>query len=788
MLPDMSDFVSSARSRSVGRLPAEVTSFVGRRGEIARIRQLVFETRLLTLTGVGGCGKTRLAIEVAHQSRRMFADGVWFVDLAGLSDDSLLEFQVALSLSVPDRSDQDIADIVLEYLSRRELLLVLDNCEHMLDSCARFVDQALRSAGGLQVLCTSRQPLGILGEQVFTVPPLPVPPTEQPLSGEAGSNYPALTLFVDRATAAAPGFVMTEDNQADVVEICRRLDGLPLAIELAAARMRTLSIRQLAAGLRDRSWLLSVRHATPRHHRTLEETFDWSFALCSPAERLLWARASVFADGFELTAAEAVCGGEGLPADTVLEVLAGLVDKSVLIREVEAGHVRYRLLETLRQHGLDQLRACGGGSALDEDALRRRHRDWYLLLAERFDADWFGPRQPDWTRRMRAQHANLQAALSYCLANPDETRAAVRLAGLLSYFWWACGVVHEGQYWLERVLAADPHPSRDRLGALAASSRLLRVQGEHAAAAARAKQCLQQAKQLNDELFVARATADLGVSLMLGGDSAAAQPLLEDALARLSQLGEVDPTVVVAKLALAMAVLVQGDPVRAGELCAECRAFCRTRGDQWWLGHVLTASSYAVGTPGDAECATAYARESLRVRRDLNDPLGDGGGLERLAWLAAGAHDYPRAARLLGAAMRQWRIAGQVVYSAPWWMKGHLECEATTRQALGDAGFATEFRRGADLPRVQAIAYAVGDGPASADRTASRDTDETLTPREREVAQLIGQGLINREIAAKLGIARRTAESHVENILRKLGFATRTQVAIWILHGADRPK
>jgi predicted ATPase/DNA-binding CsgD family transcriptional regulator len=784
----VSDFVSSAGSRrsSAGRLPAQVTSFVGRRGEIARIRQLVFETRLLTLTGVGGCGKTRLAVEVAHQSRRMFADGVWLVDLAGLSDDSLLEFQVALNLRIPDRSDRDIAEIVLEHLRGRELLLVLDNCEHMVDNCARFVDQALRSAGGLRVLCTSRQSLRILGEHVFTVPPLPVPPAEQPLSGEAGSEYPALTLFVHRAIAAAPGFVMTADNQADVVEICRRLDGLPLAIELAAAQLRTLSIHQLAAGLRDRLGLLSVRHATPRHHRTLEATFDWSFALCSPAERLLWARASVFVDGFELTAAQEVCGGAGLPADAVLEILTGLVDKSVLIREEGAGHVRYRLLETLRQHGLDQLRAFGGGGALGEDALRRRHRDWYLSLAERFDADWFGPRQPDWTRRMRAQHANLRSALSYCLANPDQTHAAVRLAGFLSYFWWACGMVHEGQYWLERVLAADTHPSRDRLGALAAYSRLLRAQGEHAAAAARANQCLQQAEQLNDELFVARATADLGVSLMLGGYTAAAQPLLEDALARLGQLGEVDPTVVVAKLALSMAVLVQGDPVQAGELCAECRAFCRMRGDQWWLGHVLTASSYAAAMPGDAERATAYARESLRVRRGLNDPLGDGGALERLAWLAANGHDYPRAARLLGAAMRHWQTAGQVVYSAPFWLKGHRECEAITRQALGDAGFATEFRRGIDLSRVKAIAYAVGDAQASADRPVTRDPDETLTPREREVAQLIGQGLINKEIAARLGVAQRTAESHVENILRKLGFTTRTQVAIWVLHRTDR--
>jgi non-specific serine/threonine protein kinase len=489
-----------------------------------------------------------------------------------------------------------------------------------------------------------------------------------------------------------------------------------------------------------------------------------------------------------LTAAEEVCGGDGLPADAVLEVLAGLVDKSVLIREQDAGHVWYRLLERLRQYGLDQLRALGADGAFGEDALRRRHRDWYLRLAERFDADWFGPRQPDWTRRMCAEQDNLRAALGYGLTDPGQAPAGVRLAGFLSYFWWACGMVHEGQYWLERALTADPQPSTDRLGALAAYSRLLRVQGEHAAAAARARECLRQAEQLDDRFFVAQATTDLGVSLLLGGDTAAARPLLEDALARLGQIPEVDPTIVVAKLALAMVVLVEGDPVRAGTLCAECRALCHIHGDQWWLGHALTASSYAAAMPGDAGFATAYAQESLRVRRTLNDPLGLGGGMERLAWLATDGRDYARAARLLGAAMRQWESAGQVVYSAPWWLAGHRECEATTRRALGDDRFAIEFRCGADLPPAEAIAYALGDGQASVDQPAIRDTNEPLTRRESEVAHLIGRGISNKEIAAKLGISRRTVESHVENILRKLGFTTRTQVVTWTVHRTDRLK
>src|SRR5947207_3041176 len=332
--------VASSQLRA-GHLPVEATTFVDRRPEVAEVKRLLAAARLVTLTGVGGSGKTRLAQRAAHELRRAFADGAFWADLGALTDDQLFDHTIAQALGVQDRSDRPLLEVVVDVVRDRQLLLVLDNCEHLLDRCAAFVGPALREIAGLRVLCTSRQPLGTLGEQVWTVPPLSTPePGETELTAE---RYPAVALFTERAAAAAPGFRLTPANEAAVVDICQRLDGLPLALELAAAQLRTLSVERLAAGLHDQLNLLSARGATPVRHRSLETAFTWSWKLCSPTERALWGRMSVFADSFELAAAEYVCADGDEPDSELVTVLSGLVDKSVLMRDDSAPGMRYRL-------------------------------------------------------------------------------------------------------------------------------------------------------------------------------------------------------------------------------------------------------------------------------------------------------------------------------------------------------------------------------------------------------------------------------------------------------------
>jgi len=684
-------------------LPAESTPFLGRRREVGQVRRLLSTARLVTLTGVGGSGKSRLALRIARQGGSS-ATVAW-AELTDLTDGSLLEYAVAGALGIHDRSDRSVAELVEEYLRDRDLLLVLDNCEHVLDACAGFVDRALRTAARLRVLCTSRQPLGITGEHVFTVLPLEVPDPARPLTAAAGSRNAAVALFVQRASAVEPHFELTAANRASVAAVCRRLDGLPLAIELAAARVRTTPIDMIAAELRDHVEASNDRPALVRHH-ALEAVFDWSYTLCSPAERALWARISVFAGSFTLDAVERVCGAD-LPGSDLWEPLAGLVDKSVLLREEGAGEQRYRLLDTVRQYGLDRLRAAGDGA---EGILRRRHRDWYVELAERFHADWFGPRQPQWTRQLSAELPNLRAVLAFCLTGPDGAADATRLAGALTYFWFGCGAVHEGRYWLQRALAADRTTSTDRLRATAVYGWLLLVQGDRASAATWTQRCLEEAEKLDEPLYAARATADLGCGHFLTGDLPQARARLEDAVERLHALDGAAPFLATAQAALALVVLFQHEPERANKLLADCRDLCRAHGERLWLGHALAVSATVATTLGEVAKANRYAREGLQICLDLNDPLGVAGGLERLAWVAAADRNFRRAARLLGAADRQWRSIGQTMYGSRQLLQAHERCAATTRESLGDATYRAQFRRGAALTPDNAIAYALREG------------------------------------------------------------------------------
>jgi predicted ATPase/DNA-binding CsgD family transcriptional regulator len=756
-------------SQPTGRLLAESTSFVGRRQEVAEVKRLLSGNRLVTVTGAGGTGKTRVAVRVASEQRRAFADGVRQVDLAEVTDGSLVEYAVVQTLAIPP-VDVSARRLLADHLADRELLLVLDNCEHVLDACAALVDDLLRSAPGLTVLCTSQQPLGMVGETVWMLPPLPVPPETEPEDADP-ARYPALALFADRAAAVVPGFVLTSDNAGAVAAICRRLDGLPLAIELAAAQLRTRSLEQLTSGLNQRFRLLSSRHAIPARHARLRDTFDWSYALCSPVEQALWTRLSVFT-GFDLDGAASVCTGPDLPPELLLDALGGLVDKSVVIRD-EHGAVRYRQLETVREYGLDRL------DLAERTRLRRRHRDWCLRLAERLEAEWFGAAQPWWCSTIRAEYANLRSALGFCLTE-GETLPGIRLAGLLRTYWNGGGALAEGRHWLEQTLDAYAEPTVDRLRALLAYTQILVTQVDCTEGATRSAQALHLARELHDPLLLTRATHLRGVyELRCGDDPPRARRLLEEALARHDELGGRDPEfLAMTRLCLAVAVLWEGDTERAAALCAESREFCEGWGEHWWRAHTLAGSALVAlvrNAPGEA---TGYLRESLRLREGLGDVFGLAHTIDTLASAALAEGDQVRAVKLRGVSSRIWQSDGVLRAGSRHYRDRDQPALDRARKELGDDGFDATFREGWQLTLPEALAYA-SESEAVPDAPAAPAQSSPLTARERQVARLVAEGMSNRQIAARLVISQRTAESHVENILSKLGFTSRTQIAAW---------
>jgi len=429
----------------------------------------------------------------------------------------------------------------------------------------------------------------------------------------------------------------------------------------------------------------------------------------------------------------------------------------------------------------DLLRIRGNQEgARRELALRRRHRDWYLAMTARFEAEWFGRDELAWAERIRAELPNLRAALDFCLSAPDEAGAGQDMAASLIYYWHACGHLHEGNYWFVRALAADPRPTRSRMRALWAFCPVLLTRGDLAGAEQRARECLALAERLDDPYFVALSKQQLAGALMMVGDPAEAGSLLDEAAADIAALGGSDSALVQVKLVQAVAALRLGDPVGAARLCTECREICRRHGDQWWLGYVLISSALVALARGDGALAAGYVRDSLRSRHAMGDTVGLAGSFERLAWIVAGTGDFERAAWLLGAADRLWRLVGRPLYGAEGspWLRDRRDCEARTRAALGARGYELAYRQGAARSVDDAVRDALGDRPP-ADPPPHRPP-HPLTPREREVADLIAQGLSNKEIAARLVVSRRTAETHVESILRKLSFASRTQVAAWV--------
>ncbi|PTR35814.1 non-specific serine/threonine protein kinase [Rhodococcus sp. OK611] len=767
-----------------GNVPAELTSFVGRRHEIAEARRLLATSRLVTLTGIGGVGKTRLAVRVAAESRRSFTDGVWFVVLGELHDSALLAETVAASLGLPDQPGRSVSDRLIDHLATRQTLLVLDNCEHLLGAVAEMAQRLLRSCPELRILATSRELLGVDGELVLRVPPLTVPDAVQTPPLEAMPQYEAVALFVARATAAMADFALTEANCAAVAGICGRVDGLPLAIELAVVRIRAMSVAQIMERLTDRYRLLTVgSRVAPTRLQTLRSCVDWSYELCTAREQQVWAWLSVFVGGFELDAAEGVCP-EGLVADDFLDAVGSLVDKSILVREQVGEVVRFGMVETIRAYGRERLRESG-----DYLRAQRRHLAWYERLVLQAQSEWISARQIDWIDRLDRERPNLREALTFSLTESvveTDPDANAHIVNALWLFWSYRGLLAEARHWMGRALASsDDAQAVERPLTLYGDCVFAGMQGQLDDAAERAARCRALAEQRGDAESLEMANYASGYLAVFSGDLVAAvepfQTALDSAYAAESHLAGTGLRIALVTgglLGLAIATGLSGDQEAAAKCHEQILAITAPRGEFSFRAYSSWALAVTTLQAGETDRAATLLEQALRLLRQLKDPVMTGWCLESLAWIEIRGGEPMRAAVLMGAAETLAQTVGRFSVTLPYMLGNHDECVQLTRDALGDRAYGEASRTGAAMSLDESIAYALGDAHTDKPRTAP--VASVLTPRESEVAGLVAAGHTNKVIASMLVISPRTAQGHVEHILAKLGFTSRTQIVAWI--------
>ncbi|GAA2083238.1 LuxR C-terminal-related transcriptional regulator [Streptomyces albiaxialis] len=756
-------------------LPAETTSFIGRTAELARIASVLDTARLVTLTGPGGVGKTRTAIRAAHGMRDRFEHGVGLVPLSALSDPELLPNTVASALHLPEQSALPAADVLAAYLADKRMLLVLDTCEHLVDACAMLCDQLLRTAPDLHIIATSRQPLDVPGEQVLPVPPLSVP--AGPGESRAGEDCDALRLFTDRASAAAPGFEVTDDNRADVLSLLRRLDGIPLAIELAVSRLRTLSVEAMLGRLDHRFRLLTGgRRTTVARHQTLRTTIEWSHELSTPEERSLWARLSVFAGEFRLEAAEAVCSDDDSLAEwEVLDALIGLVEKSVVLKvETEEG-ARYRMLDTIREFGQEKLAETGHAA---EQAVRQRHVAYFLDECGRFDAEWLTDGQAAWMRRIAHDQANLRAALEHCVATPPLACEGLSMATRLWGYWHCAGLLTEGRYWLRRTLDTCAQPCPERVKALWLSSWYMDLQGERGDNWPLLDEAEALARRLGDDRGLAWTLAFRHHTRYFRGLTDGVADGFDDARRRMDEAGD-ETALMMSAFFAGFFHIITGATGEGVGLCDDSlRRNAAHPAECWSRGWALWVKSVGLWLKGDHQHSVDTAREGIRVKDALRDVMGIAHFLEGFAWHAAELRHFERVAALQGAADALWRRASKEPrFGIPALHELHRHAAELARETLGSGAYHEAFNEGTKLTMDAAVRLALAENAAAPEVPPQRrGPAEGLTPRERQVAGLVAQGLTNREIAQKLVVSKRTVDSHVEHILTKLGFSARSQI------------
>jgi predicted ATPase/class 3 adenylate cyclase len=631
-------------------LPRKLTSFVGREREIAELKRAVTSSMLLTVVGPGGAGKTRLALQVAADLLADCLHGAWVVELAPVTDPTQIPQAVAAALGVREYPGLTLRDSLMEYLGSRELLLLLDNCEHLIAGVAAFVEAVIASAPRVRILCTSREPLAIAGEHVWRIPSLTLPPLGRRADLPTLSQNEAVRLFVDRAKAVSPAFALTDATAPTVAHICVRLDGIPLAIELAAARARVLSVQQIAARLDDRFRLLAggSRTVLPRQ-QTLQAAMDWSYDLLTQPERALLRRLSVFAGGWTLEAAEAICADDGLTGEMILDLLTRLVDKSLV--EVESGPApRYRMLETIRQYAGDKLR-----EADELDRFHTRHQEWFLNLAETGARFLRGSQQRTWLDRLDGERDNFRSAVGWAIERtPDR---ALALAAALWRWAYLRGYLSIGADLTERALRAAPEPTPTRLEALNGAAVLTNAIGNYSRAEELANETVALAQTLGDGGGAASGRLVLATASLGQGDFARAGLVAEEALAGFRTAGD--------RWGQALALSVLGDQAlsrgayeRAVQLYEESVGMFRETGDAWGIAHSQRGSGFAARLQGDYDLAVSLQAASLAQARELGDRTGVGYSLVQLGFLQWRQGDYDRAAAVLGESLAVFKEAG----------------------------------------------------------------------------------------------------------------------------------
>ena len=752
-------------------LPTELSSFVGREKELSEVRRLLGETRLLTLTGAGGCGKTRLALVVAGQLMDGFKDGVWAVNLAPLSDSSLVPQAIASVLGIREQPGRSMTETLSDYLGSRRLLLVLDNCEHVIGACCAVAEALLSSCPGLRILTTSREALGITGEVAWPVPSLTLPDLRRLPDIEGLPRYESARLFLERTAAVRPNFALTEQNAQAVARVCYRLDGIPLAIELAAAKTKALSVEEISERLDDSFGLLSSggRTAMPRH-RTLRATMDWSHELLQEEERILFRRLSVFAGGFTLEAAESVCAGEEFERDEALGLLFQLVDKSLVTTREKGGETRYRLLAMVGQYAREKL-----DEAEETAEVGRRHANFYVELAEQAEPELKGERQLAWLERLETEHDNLRAAMRWSLAR-GEPEGAARLGWALWLFWGIRAHFAEGRRSMEQALSVKGSeamlPSA-RAKALYVEAIMANYQGDHGSAEALAAESLRLFGEHNDKLGSAYALSNAGFAANGQGQHRRAVTLIEESVDLFLEEGEEWGAAIELGF-LAVSWREQGDYGRAKSLGERGLALSRRVGER----QAISAALYTLATLAQAERDHERARDLFEEGLELSAELGNDADvahcLEGLAAVAAAEGKMARAARLWGAEEALLERMEAAVYTYVPDRSLHRSQVETARARFGEEAFEAAWTEGRSLSTEQAIVHAL-DRSTTPESVPSETYPAGLSAREVEVLRLVATGLTNAEVAERVFLSRRTVEWHLGSIYRKLGLHSRAE-------------
>jgi predicted ATPase/DNA-binding CsgD family transcriptional regulator len=758
-------------------LPAPLTAFVGRERELAEIARLVAAHRLVTLVGAGGVGKTRTAIEVAAGVRAIFGDGVTLVDLGAVPDPALLPGAVARAVGVEDRAGGDLEERLFRVLRPQRRLVVLDNCEYLRSACATLAVGLLAACPRVTVLATSREGLAVPGEVTWRVPSLAFPWPERLPELEELEGFEAAALFLARARAACPGLAVGAGDVAAVTSICFHLDGIPLALELAAALAGALSLDDIATRLTGRFELLAGSGAGPARHQTLRASVEWSCQLLGPDERAVFRRLAVFSGGWTLDAAEAICTGGPVAPRDVARLLAGVAGKSLVHVDKPGSAIRYRLLETIRVFAFEQLAMSG-----ELAEVRARHGEYFAELGERSAPILLGPGQAEWALRLDQETENLRAARQWCGEDPGRAGLGLRLAAGLWEYWHIRGSLAEGTRSLEDALGMAAGPVAARAAALNGLGVIVSLRGEHERGCALFTQSIECYRQAGDLRGQARAWTHLGNARTIQGDLAGAAEAFDRGLALARESGDAWYEAFALYLS-GWAATISGD-LHGGKsrVTESCELFAKI-GDHRAVGYALVIIGDCLLRAGEPARAVAVLREGLSVFEALPERWGLLMGAGLLAGACAGQGDWPQVATLLGVidTLRE-RTGGRLF--------PHMqEAIGALAEAAGkELGLASgSWRRaGRVAGRGDQITAALWPAPHQAPRPAA-GPGPPLTKREREVAGLIAQGLTNRQIGGRLYIAERTVDTHVGRILAKLGCSSRAQVAVIVATGASVP-